>query len=66
MHRLPTLFLSHGSPMNAAGRTASSDAWATLAHTVRRPRAVLGTVAALPVLWRLVRAAQDAQRQWLR
>ena len=31
-----------------------------------RPRAVLGTVAALPVLWRLARAAQDAQRQWLR
>jgi hypothetical protein len=31
-----------------------------------RPRAVLGTVAALPVLWRLARVAQDAQRQWLR
>ena len=41
MDRLPTLFLSHGSPMNAARRTASSDAWAALAHTLPRPRAVL-------------------------
>jgi 4,5-DOPA dioxygenase extradiol len=41
MSRLPTLFLSHGSPMNAARRTASSDAWAALAHTLPRPRAVL-------------------------
>lgn len=31
-----------------------------------RPRAVLGTVAALPVLWRLARAALEAQRQWSR
>jgi hypothetical protein len=31
-----------------------------------RPRAVLGSVAALPVLWRLARAAQAAQRQWMR
>ena len=31
-----------------------------------RPRAVLGSVAALPVLWRLVRAALEAQRQWRR
>ena len=30
MSRLPTLFVSHGSPMNAAARTASSDAWAAL------------------------------------
>jgi 4,5-DOPA dioxygenase extradiol len=41
MNRLPTLFLSHGSPMNAAQRTASSDAWAELARTLPRPRAVL-------------------------
>jgi 4,5-DOPA dioxygenase extradiol len=41
MSRLPTLFLSHGSPMNAVGRTASSDAWAGLARTLPRPRAVL-------------------------
>ena len=41
MSRLPTLFLSHGSPMNAVGRTASSDAWAGLARALPRPRAVL-------------------------
>ncbi len=41
MTRLPTLFLSHGSPMNAAGRTASSDAWAALARAMPPPRAVL-------------------------
>jgi hypothetical protein len=41
MNRLPTLFLSHGSPLNAAARTASSDAWAALGRTLPRPRAVL-------------------------
>ena len=41
MSRLPTLFLSHGSPMNAVGRTASSDAWARLARALPQPRAVL-------------------------
>ena len=41
MTRLPTLFLSHGSPMNAAARTASSDAWAALGSALPRPRAVL-------------------------
>ena len=39
--RLPTLFLSHGSPMNAARRTASSDAWVAMAQALPRPRAVL-------------------------
>src|SRR5262245_22616052 len=41
MNRLPTLFLSHGSPMNAATRSASSDAWAALGAELPRPRAVL-------------------------
>ena len=41
MNRLPTLFLSHGSPMNAATRTASSDAWAALGTELPKPRAVL-------------------------
>jgi len=41
MSRLPTLFLSHGSPMNAVERTASSEAWAGLARALPRPRAVL-------------------------
>ena len=41
MTRLPTLFLSHGSPLNAAERTASSDAWVALARKLPEPRAVL-------------------------
>lgn len=31
-----------------------------------RPRAVLRTVAALPLLWRFGRSLQQAQRAWLR
>jgi len=41
MTRLPTLFLSHGSPMNAVTQTASSREWATLGRTLDKPRAVL-------------------------
>jgi 4,5-DOPA dioxygenase extradiol len=41
MSRLPSLFLSHGSPMNAAAPTPSSRAWESLARTLPRPRAVL-------------------------
>ena len=41
MSRLPTLFLSHGSPMNGIELTPSSRAWANLAHELPRPRAVL-------------------------
>jgi 4,5-DOPA dioxygenase extradiol len=41
MARLPTLFLSHGSPMNGIEDTASSRAWAAIAHELPRPRAVL-------------------------
>jgi 4,5-DOPA dioxygenase extradiol len=41
MNRLPTLFLSHGSPMHAVQRGAASDAWAELGRTLPRPRALL-------------------------
>jgi 4,5-DOPA dioxygenase extradiol len=41
MTRLPTLFLSHGSPMNAAAATPSSRTWVSLAHMLPTPRAVL-------------------------
>jgi 4,5-DOPA dioxygenase extradiol len=41
MSRLPTLFLSHGSPMNAAAPTPSSRVWESLARALPRPRAVL-------------------------
>jgi 4,5-DOPA dioxygenase extradiol len=38
---LPTLFLSHGSPMHALDAGAAGDAWAALAAALPRPRAVL-------------------------
>jgi 4,5-DOPA dioxygenase extradiol len=41
MSRLPTLFLSHGSPMHALEPGASGKAWAALAQQLPRPRAVL-------------------------
>ena len=41
MARLPTIFLSHGSPMNAIEHTASSRLWATLGRSLGKPRAVL-------------------------
>lgn len=39
--RLPSLFLSHGSPMHAVEPGAAGRAWAALAHALPRPRAVL-------------------------
>ncbi len=41
MSRLPTLFLSHGSPMNGIEQTPSSRAWAALGRELPKPRAVL-------------------------
>ncbi len=41
MNPLPTLFLSHGSPMFAIEANAASRAWAALGHSLPRPRAVL-------------------------
>ena len=41
MARLPTLFLSHGSPMHALNAGAAGASWAALARELPRPRAVL-------------------------
>lgn len=41
MRRLPTLFLSHGSPMTALEPGAAGEAWAALARSLPRPRALL-------------------------
>jgi 4,5-DOPA dioxygenase extradiol len=41
MKRLPTLFLSHGSPMHAIEPGAAGNAWASLGMTLPRPTAVL-------------------------
>jgi 4,5-DOPA dioxygenase extradiol len=38
---LPTLFLSHGSPMHAVSPGAVGDAWAALGRRLPRPKAVL-------------------------
>ncbi|HEX4857923.1 MAG TPA: class III extradiol ring-cleavage dioxygenase [Usitatibacteraceae bacterium] len=38
---LPTLFISHGSPLHAVQPGAAGAAWATLARTIPRPRALL-------------------------
>jgi 4,5-DOPA dioxygenase extradiol len=40
-NRLPTLFLSHGSPMHAVDPGAAGRAWTMLGRTLPRPRAVL-------------------------
>ena len=41
MKPLPTLFLSHGSPMHAVSPGAVGDAWAALGRRLPRPKAVL-------------------------
>jgi len=41
MQRLPTLFLSHGSPMHAVEPGAAGRAWTALGQSLPRPRAVL-------------------------
>jgi 4,5-DOPA dioxygenase extradiol len=41
MNPLPTLFLSHGSPMSAIQPGAAGRAWGQLGRTLPRPRAVL-------------------------
>ena len=41
MHTLPTLFLSHGSPMNAIEAGIAGGTWTKLGRTLPRPRAVL-------------------------
>jgi len=41
MQKLPTLFLSHGSPMHAVNAGAAGEAWAALAKELPKPKAVL-------------------------
>jgi len=41
MQRLPTVFLSHGSPLNATTASVATRAWADLGRTLPKPRAVL-------------------------
>jgi 4,5-DOPA dioxygenase extradiol len=41
MSRLPTLFISHGSPMHAVQSGAAGRAWTAMARSLPRPRAIL-------------------------
>ena len=41
MQKLPTLFLSHGSPMHAINAGAAGEVWATLTKKLPKPKAVL-------------------------
>ena len=41
MQKLPTLFLSHGSPMHAVNAGAAGEVWAALAKQLPTPKAVL-------------------------
>jgi 4,5-DOPA dioxygenase extradiol len=41
MRTLPTLFISHGSPMHALDAGPAGNAWAALARTLPRPRAIV-------------------------
>ena len=41
MQKLPTLFLSHGSPMHAVNAGAAGEVWAALAKQMPMPKAVL-------------------------
>ena len=54
MNPLPTLFLSHGSPMHAISPGVVGDAWAALGRRIGRPAAVVMASAhwetALPML----------------
>ncbi|HEX6571553.1 MAG TPA: class III extradiol ring-cleavage dioxygenase [Steroidobacteraceae bacterium] len=54
MTRLPTLFLSHGSPMHAVDAGGAGQAWRALAASLPKPRAILIASAhwetALPML----------------
>ena len=41
MNALPTIFLSHGSPLHAMEGGAAAKAWTKLARSLPRPRAIL-------------------------
>jgi 4,5-DOPA dioxygenase extradiol len=41
MDRMPTIFLSHGSPMHAIEPGKAAPAWHALAQRLPRPRAIL-------------------------
>ncbi len=43
--RMPALFVGHGNPLNALARNAYTEAWARLAGSIPRPRAILSVSA---------------------
>lgn len=58
---LPTLFLSHGSPMQAAGPTPVNQMWAQLAQRWAKPKAILMVSAHWESEWPLVGSATQPE-----
>ncbi|HZW23297.1 4,5-DOPA dioxygenase extradiol [Noviherbaspirillum sp.] len=44
-HRLPAIFVGHGSPMNALEDNAYTQAWARIGQTIPKPKAILAVSA---------------------
>lgn len=59
MSKLPTLFLSHGSPMMALAECATTRFWQALGNALPRPRAIL----AVSAHWDTPRAAASTATQ---
>jgi 4,5-DOPA dioxygenase extradiol len=38
---MPAIFFGHGNPMNALSKNAYTDGWASIGHSIPRPKAVL-------------------------
>ena len=66
---MPTLFVSHGSPMHAIDAGGAGSAWRAIAESMPRPRAVLIASAhwetTLPMLTGRDRVADDSRLQRL-
>ncbi|GAB4175739.1 MAG: class III extradiol ring-cleavage dioxygenase [Rhodocyclaceae bacterium] len=58
MRTLPTLFLSHGSPMHALEPGRAGEAWASLAARLTRPRAVLVASAHWESAWPMLASGE--------
>ncbi|MGE0580600.1 MAG: dioxygenase [Steroidobacteraceae bacterium] len=58
MERLPTLFLSHGSPLHAVEAGGAGPAWEALAASLPRPRAILIASAHWETQWPMLTGSE--------